>query len=108
MTLDIRRIAASAHFSQTNNCGSSVPAGGQCTINISFTPPSRGTYTGTVTITDNSPNSPQKVRLTGVGTAVSLSPSSLNFGDQKVGTTTQPQTVTLTNHGVFPVGIGAV
>jgi hypothetical protein len=43
-----------------------------------------------------------------VGTAVSLLPSGLDFGDQKVGTTSQPQTVTLTNHGTAAVNIGSI
>ncbi|MGA9056270.1 MAG: SBBP repeat-containing protein [Terriglobia bacterium] len=57
-------------FSQTNNCGSSVAAGGSCTINVTFTPSSGGTLTGTLIITDNSNNttgSTQTVSLSGAG-----------------------------------------
>ena len=97
--LRISKIAASWNFSQTNNCPSSVPPNGQCTINVTFAPHTRGTHTGTVTIKNNAPSSPQKVPLTGMGTAVSLLPSALNFGDQQVGTTSQPQVATLTNYG---------
>jgi hypothetical protein len=98
-TLEIRRIAASANFSQNNNCPSKIPAGGQCTINVTFTPPGRGRHLGTVTIKDNAPTSPQEIPLTGVGTVVTLLPSSLEFGDQKVKTTSAPLGVTLTNYG---------
>jgi hypothetical protein len=107
-TLVITTIAATAHFSQTNNCPSSIPSNGQCVINVIFAPPFRGTFTGHIRITDNAPKSPQTVPLTGVGTAVSLLPSGLDFGDQKVGTTSQPQTVTLTNHGTAAVNIGSI
>ena len=58
-----------------------------------------------MTITDNAPNSPQSVLLTGVGTWVSLSPASLDFGNQLVGTSSQPQTVTLTNHAARDLAI---
>src|SRR5207302_9606953 len=32
----------SADFAQTNNCGSSVAAGGSCTINVTFAPTTTG------------------------------------------------------------------
>jgi hypothetical protein len=96
-TVNLDSIAASTNFSQRNNCGSSLAPGASCTITVKFKPSSPGTQ-GTVTITDNAPNSPQTVMLTGIGTVVTLSPTSLNFANQTVGTTSAPQTVTLTNH----------
>ena len=104
-TLDITKIAASAHFSQSNNCPSSVPPSGQCVIHVRFRPPYRGTFTGAVTITDNASNSPQTIPLTGVGTVLTLLPSSLDFGNQPVGTTSPPQLATLTNYGTQAVNI---
>ena len=106
--LNIKKIAASTNFTQTNNCSSSLAAGAYCVINVVFTPHSRGTATGTVIITDNAPNSPQTVSLKGVGTAVTLLPASLNFGNQAVGTTSPPQTATLTNYGNQSVSINGV
>jgi hypothetical protein len=103
--LKIGKIAAGANFTQTNNCPTKVPAGGQCTINVTFSPTGIGTLKGAVTIKDNAPNSPQKIPLTGVGTVVTLLPSSLDFGNQKVGTTSQPQLATLTNYGTQAVSI---
>ena len=43
--------------------------------------------------------------LTGLGTALSLSATSLTFVGQTVGTMSAPQTVTVTNHGTTPVSI---
>ena len=88
-------------FAQTNNCPSSVLPNNSCQINVTFTPASTGTRNAAVAITDNAPNSPQSVPLTGVGVlpAVTFSPLSLNFGDQGVGTTSRPQVTTLTNTG---------
>jgi hypothetical protein len=106
--LGISSIVASGPFHEGNDCGSSVPPSGQCTINVTFRPHDRGKHTGTVTITDNAANSPQTVPLTGVGTAVSLVPSGLDFGDQQGGTTSPPQVVTLTNHGKEAVVIHSI
>ena len=50
-----------------------------------------------MTITDDAADSPQTIKLTGTGTVVQVSPSALNFGDQIVGTTSDPQTVTVMN-----------
>ena len=107
-TLDITNIAPSANFYERNNCGSSLAVGASCTIHVVFRPRVRGALTGTITITDNASNSPQTVSLSAVSTSVTLLPSSLNFGSQPVGTTSQPQTVTLTNYGTEALSIGRI
>ncbi len=99
MQLALGSISASSNFAAQNNCGSAVGPGASCTIRVSFRPGKIGTITGTVTIVDNASNSPQQVSLSGTGTVVTLLPSSLNFGNQAVGTTSSPQTVTLANNG---------
>src|SRR5437016_6390732 len=98
-TLTISSIAASGDFIAENNCGSSVPAGGSCTIRVAFKPSEKGVRTGRVTITDDAADSPQIIKLKGTGTVVQISPSALDFGDQVVGTTSDPQTATVTNIG---------
>jgi hypothetical protein len=55
-------------FAQTSNCGNGIPAGGNCTIKVSFTPTATGTSSATLSITDNGGASPQNVTLTGTGT----------------------------------------
>jgi hypothetical protein len=54
-------------FSQTNNCGSSVPAGGSCTIQVTFTPQAIGKRSASLQVSDNGGGSPQKVALAGTG-----------------------------------------
>ena len=108
-TLNISSITASGDFLQKNNCGTSVPAGASCTIKVTFRPNAKGVRTGTVTITDDAANSPQTIALAGTGTVVLFSSGSLDFGNQPVGTTSQPQRVTVTNVGTAPLllaGIG--
>ena len=65
--MSVTSIVASGDFAQTNNCGSSVAAGGSCTINVTFTPTQGGNRSGAITITDNAPGSPHAVALTGTG-----------------------------------------
>jgi FG-GAP-like repeat/Abnormal spindle-like microcephaly-assoc'd, ASPM-SPD-2-Hydin len=98
----ITNVAASGDFAQTNTCGGSVAAGASCTISVTFTPTATGNRTGTLTITDNAPGSPQVVNLTGTGIAsplVTLSATTVSLGGQILGTTSATQTVTLTNSG---------
>ncbi|HLY60958.1 MAG TPA: choice-of-anchor D domain-containing protein [Terriglobia bacterium] len=109
--LTIGGIATSVPaFTQTNNCPSSLAASANCTINVSFVPSSSGSFNGSLTITDNGLGGAQTVALAGLGSglAVTLTPSALSFGDQRVGTTSPPQTVTLTNSGALPLAISAI
>ena len=96
-TLNITSVATSGDFGQTNNCGSSVAAGSSCTFSIRFTPTAVGTRVGSLSITDDAPKSPQVIQLTGTGTIVIVSPKSVNFGNQTVGTTSSIQSVAVTN-----------
>lgn len=52
-------------FAEANNCGTSITAGASCAINVTFTPAAAGTASAAITITDNSPTSPQSVTLSG-------------------------------------------
>ena len=113
-TLDISSIAITGananEFSQTNTCGTSVPAGKNCTISVVFRPNAFGNAGATLDVSYNVPGGPQTVLLlgTGSGPAVHLSPSSLSFPSQLVGTTSRPQIVTLTNGGNNTLTIASV
>jgi Bacterial Ig-like domain (group 3)/MBG domain (YGX type)/Abnormal spindle-like microcephaly-assoc'd, ASPM-SPD-2-Hydin len=57
-------------FAQTNNCGSTVPAGGSCVITVTFTPADTGVATASLQIVDNDDDTvsaQQIVSLTGAG-----------------------------------------
>jgi hypothetical protein len=71
-TLTISRISISGDFSETNTCGSSLSAGQNCSIGVTFTPTALGTRSGMVTIADNASNSPQTIPLSGTGVSGSL------------------------------------
>jgi subtilase family serine protease len=101
-------------FAQTNTCSSSLAAGANCAINVTFTPATTGGRSASLTITDNARGSPHMASLTGTGVlapAVSLSPTSLTFGQENMGFTSAPQIVTLSNTGnallnISSIGIG--
>jgi hypothetical protein len=66
--VNISSVATNGDFVQTNTCGSSVLAGGKCTISVTFTPTTTGKRSGTLTIADDASGSPQVVTLSGTGT----------------------------------------
>jgi len=73
--LTVTTINATGPFSQTNTCGSSVAAGANCTISVTFNPTTAGASAGTLTITDNSAGATtatQNVALSGTGTDFAL------------------------------------
>ena len=106
--LSISGISTTGSFQQTNNCGTQLAAGANCSISVTFSPTAAGTQTGTLAVADNAAQSPQSVALSGVGTAsvqqLSATPASLSFGSVSLGTTTT-QGVTLTNTGNSSVSI---
>jgi len=116
-TLTVSSVAISGpngkDFSQTNTCTTGgVAPQSTCTISVTFTPSISGTENATVTLTDNAPDSPESTTLTGVGVgsgpAVTLSPTSLTFATQLVGTTSPAQNVTLTNTGSASLTITSI
>jgi hypothetical protein len=112
--LTVTGIAASGDFAAaTNSCGSSLAAGANCVIVVTFTPTAVGSRYGTLTVTDNSggtAGSTQTVALEGTGQGgpvATLSASALSFGSQPLNTTSSLKSLTLTNSGTATMtGIG--
>jgi hypothetical protein len=97
--LSISSIKLSGEFQMSTTCGKTVASGASCGISAAFKPLTAGTFTGLITIVDSASSKPQFVELSGTATVIKVSPTSLNFGDQKVGTTSKAQVVTATNEG---------
>jgi hypothetical protein len=112
--LTITEISTSeTQYTETSNCvGTLDGGGGTCKISIIFTPTATGALAATLSISDNAANSPQTFNLTGTGvtagTAVTLTPTSLSFSTQGVGTVSSPQTVTITNTGTAALTITSI
>jgi hypothetical protein len=105
----ISGITTSGDFAQTNQCPPALKSSESCSISVTFSPTATGTRTGTLAIADNAANSPQIVSLSGTGTIITFSPSTLNFGSEPVGQTTAPQNITLTNvSGITSVSISSI
>jgi hypothetical protein len=67
--------ANASEFSQTNNCGSSLVAGAKCVIKVTFTPNTGGSVSDSLSISDNTPGSPQSIVVEGTGQDFSVTPS---------------------------------
>ena len=103
----------SGDFTQTNNCPVSpatLAVTASCTINVIFTPTAPFTRTATLEVSGNISGGPATLSLTGTGLApvASVSPTSVNFPNQQVGTPSTPQAVTLSNTGNAPLTISSI
>ena len=63
----ISSVSVTGPFSQTNTCGSSIAAGGSCTVSVKFSPTTGGALTGSLTIATSAPGGPITVALSGTG-----------------------------------------
>jgi len=100
-------VSSPAGYTIGTTCnGATLTPNETCTVTVSFAPTSAATDNTSVTLTDNAANSPQSIALAGTGVAappVTLSASSLSFGNETVGTTSAPQVVTVANSGTSSV-----
>jgi hypothetical protein len=93
--LQIQSIALAGDFAMipgSGTCGITLAPYTACTMQVVFVPTTTGPRSGTLTVTDDAPNSPQVLQLTGVGVDFTLTPD---------GSTS----VTITNgqNAVFPL-----
>jgi hypothetical protein len=111
VAVSIHSIAASGPFVASNTCGGTIAAGADCTVSAVFEPKTAGPHRGLITLRDSASSKPQIIELSGRGTFVAVSPNPLDFAPQKVGTTSPPQQLSITNDGnasliVSSVGVG--
>ena len=102
--LVISGVTATVNYAITaNTCTGTIPPKGTCSVSVTFTPPSAGYFSGTLTISDNDPIGPQQiVTLAGTGATgpqLRITPPTLNFGNQQVNKVSPAQTITLTSTG---------
>ncbi len=97
----------SGDFVETTNCPmppAVLPAGSSCAIRLIFHPRTSATeLTAALTISDNASGSPRNVTLRGVPSiaapGVTLSPASVSFGNQAIGTASAAHAILLANSG---------
>jgi hypothetical protein len=97
-------------FGQTNNCGTSLTAGGTCTITVTFTPAAAGSMSASISVADNATGSPQTAAISGTGTQpqATLSPNPLAFPNTLVGTPATALPMTLSNPGTAALTITSI
>lgn len=123
MTLSsIGKPSTSAFSLQGGSCllgagGESIAAGGNCTLDVYFSPPTTGPFQDQLQISDNSDDqsgAEQTIALSGTGTpaapVVQIEPASmaLAFGSVPAGTSSGSQTVTLTNQGSTALSVSSI
>ena len=99
-----------------NNCPTALPGllrDGTCTVQVTFTPGplNTGVRTGNLTVTHSGLHSPFSVALSGTGTnpgeepLLAVNPTTLSFGNARIGTISASQTVTISNPGAAPLQV---
>jgi hypothetical protein len=97
-------------FTFHSYCTATLKPGGSCTIGVPFAPDDVGALTATLNIADNVPGSPQQVSLTAtvINPVPSFNPTRLTFPTTKVGQSSGPQNITLTNIGSTDLDISSI
>jgi len=82
-------------FTQTHDCAT-VSVGKACSIILVFTPKATGERSASLVLQHNASGSTTSVPITGTGVApkLSVSPSSINFGDRATGSISQTEVIT--------------
>lgn len=103
-------------FTETSNCVGVVQPGQACFINVSFAPTFPGLQHGSLIVHDDlnaTPQTallnPQSVALIGGGiVAAKVTPSQVSFAARRVGTTSAPKPVRITNRLDVPIALTSV
>jgi len=92
----------------SNTCGTSLAVGSSCAVELAFKPTALGPRTGALTVTDSGVTSPETVNLSGIGTAIQVSPLSMTFASTFIGSTTAAKTITVKNLGTTAISISSI
>jgi len=92
------------------NCAAAGSTQGRCGIEVTFTPSALGTRTAALAVSDSSGNTVETVELKGRGIKGGLTwaPREISFGRVRVGTTSAPIPVTVTNKNSVALKISRV
>jgi len=99
----ITGLSAGSFSTGSTTCGATLNSGGNCTVQVIFTPAAVGGNTATLTVTSSTLGvKAASVGLSGTGTAASglnVSPAQMTFVAATIGQPSPAQTVTVTNSG---------
>ena len=112
VTINVGGMKASAPFSQTHTCTSSLAPASSCQISVFFKATQPGAASGTLQVPFVGAGSPQTIALTGTAQPaqypVQLYPLSVQFGEQRVKTSSSPTTMIVENYGPTTITLGSV
>ncbi|MGI4755575.1 MAG: choice-of-anchor D domain-containing protein [Janthinobacterium lividum] len=111
--LRVLTSTTSGDFAVAGSCaGTTLAAGGTCTVSLTFTPTATGARTGTLAVTtDSSGSASSSVALSGTGTGaftVVLTPTAVDFGTVAVGTSSAVRNITISNTGNVSGALGRI
>jgi hypothetical protein len=99
----ITGASAASFATGTNTCGATLANGGNCTVQVIFTPAATGAAQATLNISSSSAQvKPATVPLGGTGQSaagLSAAPAQLTFAATALGQTSPAQTLTISNMG---------
>jgi hypothetical protein len=111
----ITRIAVTGDFSETNSCPTPPTAlapNDGCEIQVTFRPSAADACSGTLTISHDATGGALTIGLAGTGndgaTQIKVSPSSISFPAQKVGTDSAPRDFTLSSETSKAISISDI
>jgi hypothetical protein len=111
VVINLATVNGSAFAMSGLSLPKTLPAGESMTFTAQFAPTAAGAAQGSISFTDNAPNSPQTLSLSGMGVAgtaaLDASPSSVSFGNVIVGSTGSSP-VKLTNSGSSTITISQI
>ena len=102
-------VSVGQGFQSSSNCGSTLVGNASCAITVTFSPSSAGELSGILTVSDAIRT--QTVTLSGTGLqppVISVAPTYLTFNPQRIGQTSAPLTLTISNTGGAPMANVAV
>ncbi len=109
-TLTVSSITTAAPYADADATPFQLAPNAQQTLTVTFTPTASGDAPGTLTLASDDANAPSLVVPTdgtGVTGLVAISPGAVQFTDQRVGTSSAPFIVTVTNAGTDTLTISS-
>jgi hypothetical protein len=102
--LTFASVSASAPFTLINNCPLNVQPGASCSLVVEFRSTTSGVFSGVLNVLTNASGGSRAITLTARAQPVPLpvihvSPVSIGFGNQMIGTTSVSQRISITNEG---------
>jgi outer membrane protein assembly factor BamB len=94
--------AAEFHIASDTCAGTVLAGGASCTIGVVFAPTVPGVFLDTLTVSAGTDDS-AGATLSGTGNALTINPTSWDYGTVTVGTSSHPKAFTVTNHSSITV-----